>query len=129
MNILKNAMVLILIFSSVFACRGHKNSAAIQVEKYRTRDKMMSDSLRTPKKRAELTKLTEVLSENLATKDNHIIFKLSKKDFKKTGLPEEYYHRILRELKTNNEFIDANNLNADELLKTIDSTQKAANDL
>jgi hypothetical protein len=102
----------------ICCCSGQKNSGMQKAKKHELHDRMIAEELQTPAKRADLLKLAEVLSQNISVKNNHFIFKLNKREFKKTGLPREYYHKIERELKRNNEFIDANNLNADELLKS-----------
>lgn len=117
MNKIKKIGLGLMVISSIWSCSGHRNNNISKAEKIRRHDKMLSDDLKTPEKKEDLLKLKEVLTENIGIQNNHFVFRLSKKEFKKTGLPTEYYDKIQREIKTNNDFIDANQINANELLK------------
>lgn len=66
------------------------------------------DSLRTPEQNALLKKLSIVLYENLAVKDNKMVFNLSEKEFVAKGIPVEYYELIQKDLINNNKFFKEN---------------------
>ncbi|REA62855.1 hypothetical protein DSL64_08005 [Dyadobacter luteus] len=114
MNLLKTIGLCLMFLASISSCS--RQSSISKANKIRLEDKMLSEKLQTQEKRADLLKLKDIISENIGVKNNHLIFRLSKKEFRKTGLPSEYYDRIQREIKANNDFIDANNLNADEFI-------------
>ncbi|MEN5055168.1 hypothetical protein [Sphingobacterium kitahiroshimense] len=76
------------------------------------------DSLRTPEQQALLKKLAIVTYENLAVKDNKMVFNLSEKEFVAKGIPVEYYELIQKDLVNNNKFIKESNItNMDSILK------------
>lgn len=76
------------------------------------------DSLRTPEQNALLKKLSIVLYENLAVKDNRMVFNLNEKEFVAKGIPVEYYKLVQKDLVNNNKFIKESNItNMDSILK------------
>lgn len=76
------------------------------------------DSLRTPEQNALLKKLSIVLYENLAVKDNKMVFNLNEKEFVAKGIPVEYYELIQKDLINNNKFFKENNYtNVDSILR------------
>ena len=78
----------------------------------------ISDSLRTPKQQALLKNLAIVTYENLAVKDNKMVFNLSEKEFVAKGIPVEYYELVQKDLVNNNKFIKESNItNMDSILK------------
>lgn len=88
------------------------------------------DSLRTPEQNALLKKLSIVLYENLAVKDNKMVFNLSEKEFVAKGIPVEYYELIQKDLINNNKFFKENNYtNVDSILKESNKQIKKSIDL
>ena len=88
------------------------------------------DSLRTPEQNALLKKLSIVLYENLAVKDNKMVFNLSAKEFVAKGIPVEYYELIQKDLINNNKFFKENNYtNVDSILKESNKQIKKSIDL
>jgi len=88
------------------------------------------DSLRTPEQHVLLKKLSIVLYENLAVKDNKMVFNLSEKEFVAKGIPVEYYKLIQKDLVNNNKHIKENNiLNVDSILKESNKQIKKSIDL
>ncbi|MEN5086087.1 hypothetical protein ABE426_06425 [Sphingobacterium faecium] len=75
------------------------------------------DSLRTPEQQTLLKKLAIVTYENLAVKENKMVFNLSEKEFVAKGIPVEYYELIQKDLVNNNKFIKESNItNIDSIL-------------
>lgn len=70
------------------------------------------DSLLTPGqaevKREFVKALQSFAKEHVKVEDNKMKFSMSRKEFLKTGLPENIYWQLKREMKTNNRFIKEN---------------------
>ena len=88
------------------------------------------DSLRTPEQNVLLKKLSIVLYENLAVKDNKMVFNLSEKEFVAKGIPVEYYELIQKDMVNNNKFIKENKItNMDSILRESNKQIKKSIDL
>lgn len=88
------------------------------------------DSLRTLEQNALLKKLSIVLYENLAVKDNNMVCNLSEKEFVAKGIPVEYYELILKDMVNNNKFINESNItNMDSILRESNKQIKESIDL
>lgn len=71
-----------------------------------------------------------MLYENIAVKDNKMVFNLSEKEFVAKGIPVEYYELIQKDLINNNKHIKENNiLNVDSILKESNKQIKKSIDL
>ena len=71
---------------------------------------MIPDSLRTEEQQALYDTIKNVLpriiGENVVIENNHLVFKMSKEEFAKTGLPIQYYDLILKDMENNNNYLD-----------------------
>ncbi|QQD15042.1 hypothetical protein [Sphingobacterium sp. UDSM-2020] len=123
---MKRFIIVPIMVFILFSCRNSNNtvkSKEITKEKepYFRPDyhyaQQTPDSLRTPEQNALLKKLSIVLYENLAVKDNKMVFNLSEKEFVAKGIPVEYYELIQKDLINNNKFFKENNYtNVDSIL-------------
>ena len=51
------------------------------------------------------------VNEKVCIEDNHFVLKATKQDFEDRGIPELYYHSLLKEFEVNNRFIDSMQIN------------------
>lgn len=68
-------------------------------------------SLRTKEQNDILDTLNSVVAKNMGLKYGHLIFKMTEEEFVKKGIPEPYYDLILKDIKTNNNYLDTANYN------------------
>jgi hypothetical protein len=62
--------------------------------------------------------LGNIVNEYIVIENNKFVFKLTKKEFIKKGVPEKYYNLILRNIQDNNKYIDSLKIdNIDALLE------------
>jgi len=76
------------------------------------------DSLLTPKFNVMMTQMEMLIGRHTVVEDNHFVLRLSKRDFRKNGIPGIYFDVIQRELVNNNAFIDENQLDANQLINS-----------
>ncbi|MCL2561994.1 MAG: hypothetical protein FWE10_06730 [Rikenellaceae bacterium] len=65
--------------------------------------------------------IMDITIENMAIKNNKFVFKLSKREFLKTGIPLKYYDLIIRNVKDNNKFIRNSRKAGDNLFDNLDA--------
>ena len=69
---------------------------------------MIPDSLRTAEQQAVYDKLKKelprILGEHVVVEDSLLVFKMTRDEFAETGLPDQYYDLLLKDLENNNEF-------------------------
>lgn len=68
------------------------------------------DSLRTPKQKRLVRQILELTIEHVKAIDNHIVFTMSKDEFKETEIPIEYYYLFKNSMKEANKYIEENNI-------------------
>ncbi|MBK1439846.1 hypothetical protein JHJ32_07615 [Parapedobacter sp. ISTM3] len=69
---------------------------------------MIPDSLRTAEQQAVYDKLQKMIPriyvEHVVVEDSLLVFKMTRDEFAETGLPEQYYDLLLKDLKNVNAF-------------------------
>lgn len=80
---------------------------------------LIPDSLRTKEQNDILDTLNSVVARNMGIKDGHLIFKMTKEEFVKKGIPVQYYDLILKDINANNNYLDTAKLqqSIDEILR------------
>lgn len=62
--------------------------------------------------------LGRIIAEHIVVEDNKLVFNLTRKEFRKAGVPKEYYKMLRQNVKDVNEFIDRYNIdNAETMLE------------
>lgn len=75
-----------------------------------TADSLLTDDQRVQKRVLKI-KIGNLILEKVCIEDNHFVLKATKQDFKDRGIPELYYHSLLKEFEVNNRFIDSMQIN------------------
>lgn len=69
---------------------------------------LMPDSLRTAEQQAVYTRLQKeiprIYVEHVVVKDSLLVFKMTRDEFAETGLPEQYYDLLLKDIQNINAF-------------------------
>lgn len=136
---MKRFIIVPIMVFILFSCQNSNNTVeskeiAKEEEPYFRPDyqyaQQTPDSLRTPEQNVLLKKLSIVLYENLAVKDNKMVFNLSEKEFVAKGIPVEYYELIQKDMVNNNKFIKENKItNMDSILRESNKQIKKSIDL
>lgn len=68
------------------------------------------DSLRRSEQKRLVGQLLELTIEHVEVVDNHLVFTMSKDEFKQTGIPIEYYWLFKKSMNEANNYIEENNI-------------------
>ena len=128
-KILKYGLFTLLNMSLLFSCRNKNTETAVAPERWTWPDsienilivnpdslyeRMQADSTYsdidyyTPEQRDLYFSLYKLIYEYTEIKNDREVFKMSREDFLKTGIPEAYYDWIVSGVKDNNDFMDKN---------------------
>lgn len=115
-------LLFLSLFILLFSCQEHSKNFPVRnppsVIKSNEIHQFTIDSAMLKEKGPELRLLQTVIVQNLQVVDNHFVFALSKEDFVKQGLPENYYIQLMKDIK------DANNKFEAEGIKDVDKILK-----
>ena len=102
---MKNIFVIVISLVLAYSCQNRANNQRIESADSYVHTK--PDSLLSEKE-IELKRLIgDVLIKNMAIEDNRFVFKLSRKEFLKTGIPEKYYDLLMQNIDDNNKWVDS----------------------
>ncbi|MDQ1089948.1 hypothetical protein [Siphonobacter sp. SORGH_AS_1065] len=118
---MKNTFLLLAILSFSCACNTSqsklkKTDTQYSVSAIQQAGKTPAD-LRTHEQTEMLEKLTKLVSDNLMVENNHLVLKLTEKDFVKNNISKEVYSLIQKEVVINNKYIDSLHIDANQMLK------------
>lgn len=68
------------------------------------------DSLRTPVQKRLARRLLELSIEHVEVPHNHLVFTMSKDEFRQTGVPIAYYDLFKESMKAANKYIEEHNI-------------------
>src|SRR5690606_14747306 len=71
---------------------------------------LIPDSLRSEKQNNILDTLQSIVAKNMMIENGHLVFKLTREEFVKKGVPGQYYDLIQKDLVQNNNYLDTANL-------------------
>lgn len=106
--------IFFLCFLSIIGCKS-RTKDTISLQNQEINILQIADSLLTNdqivQKRELKIKIGNLILEKVCIEDNHFVLKATKQDFEDRGIPELYYHSLLKEFEVNNRFIDSLQIN------------------
>lgn len=113
---MRNLILIAILSILLFSC--HNNSTEPYFKDGYDYVQLTPDSLRSPEQNELIDKLSRILVENIAAKNDKMIFLLSEEEFVAKGIPVEYYELIQKDLVNNNKFFKEHNItNIDSIIK------------
>ncbi len=125
---MKKLIILSIAFGLMGSCNSSNSKIKTTGTKYSSSDYDKAHKTpanqRTSEQNMMLEKLAKLVKENTVVENNHLVLKLSEKDFKRNDIPKEIYASIQNELIKNNKFIDSLHIDATQMLKDSKSIKK-----
>lgn len=106
----------VILFISFYSCQEREPTdntvAPVAKEDYFEPGKeyvhMIPDSLRTPEQQAIFEKLQKqlprILAEHVVVEDSILVLNMNRNEFEKTGVPDQYYDLLLKDIQNINYF-------------------------
>jgi hypothetical protein len=110
-------IVLFLMLTLLLSCNKVKNREEPPSPQEYEYVHLIPDSLLTPEQRELRFILSQVIVEYVTIEDNKFVLHLDREGFRKKGIPDAYYLRLLKDMQDNNTYIDSTKLeNIKEML-------------
>ncbi|MCK9305780.1 MAG: hypothetical protein PHP30_09580 [Bacteroidales bacterium] len=117
--------VFVLLASLLFVVSCQNNNRKQQENLENDYVHLKPDSVLSPKELELKHTLGDIIIEYVVIENNQFVFKLSKKEFLKKGVPEKYYNLVLQNIKDNNKYLDSllDSLKIDNIDSLLENTK------